>query len=130
VIGAYEAAGRDVVDQASEDDLLAHSIFLCKPGALQHMNCGPEPMLEEIQQRGPFRHARQTRIVPHQMQLAARVNPRQRRSRIALTRGVDRRLHNHQAIHRLAQCVVGSLGLHEHGHGRIIGCPVLGVNRL
>ena len=111
MVGADEAAGGDVVQEAGEDDLLARPVLLREPRALQQVGGGPEAVAEEIEQGGLVGHARQARVVPHEVALALIRRVRQRRARIALARGVDDGLHDDESVQLLELRVVGGLGL-------------------
>src|SRR5436190_413248 len=70
VVAANEPGGRDVVEQAGEDDLLVYAVLLGEPRALHQVLGGTEAELEEVEQRRLVRHPRQARIVAHQVPLA------------------------------------------------------------
>src|SRR2546426_7110452 len=118
VVAANEPGGRDVVEQAGEDDLLVYAVLLGEPRALHQVLGGTEAELEEVEQRRLVGHPRQARIVAHQVPLALVRRARDRLSRVALSRGVDDRLHDDlvQLLHhgalgcvRLLQCVHGAI---------------------
>ena len=58
--------------------------------------------------------------MPHEVQATGGVLPRWRLARVALPRGVDRGLHDHQLVHGLGQLVVRELGTIEIVHGAIL----------
>jgi hypothetical protein len=110
VVRADEAADGDVVEEAGQDDLLAHPVLLGQSSALEHVIGGPEPILVEVEQRRLLRHARQPGVVPHEVGLPLVRRPRQGLPRIALSGGVDRRLDDDQAVQLLDGGVIGGLG--------------------
>jgi hypothetical protein len=111
------------VEQAREDHLVAGAALLGQARALQQVVGRREAALEEVEQRGLLRHARQPRVVAHEVEPALVGLARHRLARIALARRVDDRLDDDEPVQLLAQRVLGGLGALQCAHGRIIDPP-------
>ena len=111
VIGANESARGDVVQQAREDDLLARAVLLREARTLQHVGGRAEPILEEVEEGRLVGHARQARVMPHQIKLALVVRRGQGVARVTLPRRVDGGLDDDESVQLFDLRVVGGLGL-------------------
>lgn len=101
--------------------------FFCARRALRRVRAGPEAVFDEVEQGRLIGHARQARIGPHEMQLAARIlrlRLRLRLAPIALARGLDRRIHDYVPIDRAGYGVIRGLGYLDAGNTQMIsGAP-------